>query len=87
MLNDWISCNDDFCADNHNYFQFKLKDKGRSAGSAATQGQVCGETLVLPQLQLAENLCRCAEFFFFMVIDVPVVLWCRFPEPSWWRQS
>ena len=25
---------DDFCADNHNYFQFKLKGKRRSAGRA-----------------------------------------------------
>ena len=34
MLNDWISCNDELCADNYNYFQFKLKGKGRSAGCA-----------------------------------------------------
>ena len=47
------------------------------------------DTLVVPQLQLASlrNLCRCAEFFFVMVFDVPVVLWCRIPVPSWWRQS
>ena len=25
------------CADNHNFYQFKLKGKRRSAGSAATQ--------------------------------------------------
>ena len=37
MLNDWISCNDDICGDNYNYFQFKLKGKRRSAGGAATQ--------------------------------------------------
>ena len=30
MLNDWISCNDDFCADNYNFSRFKLKDKCRS---------------------------------------------------------
>ena len=34
MLNDWISCTDEFCADKYNYFQFKLKGKGRSAGCA-----------------------------------------------------
>ena len=44
------------------------------------------DRLVLPQLQLgfAE---KSLEFFFVMVIDVPVVLWCRIPVPSWWRQS
>ena len=26
-LNDWISCNDDVCADNYNFFRFKLQDK------------------------------------------------------------
>ena len=30
MLNDWINCNDDFCADNYNYSRFMLKDKCRS---------------------------------------------------------
>ena len=30
MLNDWISSNDEFCADNYNYFWFMLKGKGRS---------------------------------------------------------
>ena len=30
MLNDWISSNDEVCADNYNYFRFKLKGKGRS---------------------------------------------------------
>merc|ERR1719374_538871 len=30
MLNDWISSNDEICPDNYNYFQFKLKGKGRS---------------------------------------------------------
>ena len=30
MLNDWISCNDDFCPDNYNFSRFKLKDKCRS---------------------------------------------------------
>ena len=30
MLNDWISCNDDFCPDNYNFSRFKLKDKRRS---------------------------------------------------------
>ena len=37
---------DDFCADNHNYFQFKLKGKRRSAGSATAQVQVCDSTLL-----------------------------------------
>ena len=35
MLNGLISCYDGICADNHNFFQFKLKGKGRSG--AATQ--------------------------------------------------
>ena len=58
-------------------------------GSCRFSGAFVEDTLVLPQLQLASlrNLCRCAEFFFVMVIDVPVVLWCRIPVPSWWRQS
>ena len=30
MLNDWISCDDDFCPDNYNFSRFKLKDKCRS---------------------------------------------------------
>merc|ERR1712136_604518 len=30
MLNDWISSSDEICADNYNYFQFKLKGNGRS---------------------------------------------------------
>ena len=30
MLNDWISSNDEICADNFDYFQFMLKGKGRS---------------------------------------------------------
>ena len=30
MLNDWISGNDEICADNCIFFQFKLKGKGRS---------------------------------------------------------
>ena len=30
MLNDWISSNDETCADNYNYVRFKLKGKGRS---------------------------------------------------------
>ena len=30
MHNDWFSSIDDICADNHNYFQFKLKGKCRS---------------------------------------------------------
>ena len=51
MLN-WICNIGGFCADNHNYFQFKLDGKGRSAGSAAIQVQVCGETVVLSQLLL-----------------------------------
>ena len=51
--------NDIQCADNHNYFQFKLKDKGRSAGSAATQVHFCGETLVLSQLLLRHAAVHC----------------------------
>ena len=47
MLKDWFSSIDDICADNHNYFQFKLKGNGRSAGGAATQVQVCDETVEL----------------------------------------
>ena len=35
MLNGWFSSIDVICADNHNYFQFKLKGNGRSG--AATQ--------------------------------------------------
>ena len=34
MLNGWFSSIDDFCADNHNYFQFKLKGKGRSGATS-----------------------------------------------------
>ena len=30
VLNDWISSNDEICADNCNYFRFKLKGNGRS---------------------------------------------------------
>ncbi len=30
MLNDWITCNDDFCPDNYNYSRFKLRYKCRS---------------------------------------------------------
>ena len=30
VLNDWISSNDEICADNYNYFRFKLKGNGRS---------------------------------------------------------
>ena len=37
MLNGWFCSIDDICADNHNYYQFKLKGKRRSAGGAATQ--------------------------------------------------
>ena len=60
MLNDWIcSINDFFCADNNNCFQFKLNGKGRSAGSAATQVQVCGETVVLSQLLLRLAAVHC----------------------------
>ena len=31
VLNAWFSSNDEVCADNNNYSQFKLKDKCRSA--------------------------------------------------------
>ena len=55
MLNDWI-CS--ICADIHSYFQFKLVGMGRSAGSAATQVQVCGETVVRSQLLLR----RCSSW-------------------------
>ena len=47
MLKDWISSCCVFCADNHNYFQSNLKGMGRSAVCAATQVQVCGETVEL----------------------------------------
>ena len=30
VLNDWISSNDEICADNYNYFRFKLKGTSRS---------------------------------------------------------
>ena len=30
VLNDWINSNDEICADNYNYFRFKLKGNGRS---------------------------------------------------------
>ena len=60
MLKDWISSCCVFCADHHNYFQSMLKGMGRSAVSAATQVQVCGETFELPQLHL-------------LAVDVPVV--------------
>ena len=52
MLKDWISSCCVFCADCHNYFQSKLKGMGRSAVCAATQVQVCGETVELSQLHL-----------------------------------
>ena len=58
MLN---CCNGDFCADNHNYFQFKLKDKGRSAGSAATQVQVCDSTLLVVDVPVVQ-LHRCCSW-------------------------
>ena len=45
-LNDWICSIDDICADSHNYFQFKLKGKRRSAGSVTAQVQVCDSTLL-----------------------------------------
>ena len=34
VLNDWISSNDEICAENYNYFRFKLKGNGRSERSA-----------------------------------------------------
>ena len=67
MLNDWVCSIDDFCAVNQNYFQFKLNGKGRSAGSAATQVQVRGETVVLSQL-----LCAWWQYT-AKVVDVHVV--------------
>ena len=69
MLKDWISSCCVFCADNHNYFQSKLKGKGRSAVYAATQVQVCGETVELPQLHLLAAWLQ----HIGMVVDVPVV--------------
>ena len=59
VLNDGITSNDEVCADNYNYLWFKLKGKGRSAGSAATQVQVCGETVVLSQLLLRLAAVHC----------------------------
>ena len=52
MLKDWISSCCVFGADYHNYFQSKLKGMGRCAVCAATQVQVCGESVGLPQLHL-----------------------------------
>ena len=69
MLNDRFSSIDDICSDNHNYFQFKLKGKGRSAVRAASQVQVCGETVELPQLHLLAAWLQ----YIGMVVDVPVV--------------
>ena len=57
-----------FCADNHNYFQSNLKGMGRSAVRAATQVQVCEETVELPQLHLLAAWLQ----YFGMVVDVPV---------------
>ena len=71
MLKDWISSCCVFCADYHNYFQSKLKGRGRSAVCAATQVQVCGETVELPQLHLLAAWLQ----YIGMVVDVPVV-WC-----------
>ena len=58
-----------FCANNHNYFQSKLKGMGRSAVCAATQVQVCGESVELPQLHLLAAWLQ----YIGMVVDVPVV--------------
>ena len=69
MLKDWISSCCVFCADNHNSFQSKLKGMGRSAVCAATQVQVCGETVELPQLHLLAAWLQ----YIGMVVDVPVV--------------
>ena len=55
MLNVWISCNDEFCADNHNYLQFKLKGKRRSAGSVTAQVQVCDSTLLRWSMSLLSS--------------------------------
>ena len=30
MQNDWISSNDEICADNYNFFEFKFQGRGRS---------------------------------------------------------
>ena len=35
MLNDWFSTIDEICADNYNYFQFKLKGKFHCDAAAA----------------------------------------------------
>ena len=59
MLNDWISCNDDFCADNGNYFQFKLKGKGRSG--AATQ------VVDVPDVQL-HRCCSSVDGLTFLAV-------------------
>ena len=38
VLNDGITSNDEVCADNYNYFWFKLKGKGHSAGMCGYTG-------------------------------------------------
>ena len=58
-----------FCADNHNYFQSKLKGMGRTAVCAAAKVQVCGETVELPQLHLVAAWLQ----YIGMVVDVGCV--------------
>ena len=66
MLN-WICSIDGFCADNHNYFQFKLDGKGRSAGSAATQVRSV-------EIQSCSHSCFCAWWqYTAKVVEVHVV--------------
>ena len=53
----WFSSIGVFCADNHNYFQFKLKGTRRSAGGAATQ--YFAKVVDVPVVQLH----RCCSSF------------------------
>ena len=74
MLKDWFSSCCVFCADNYNYFQFKLKGKGRSSGCAVlgVQRHPCrdaeaGSHGPASQLQYMTRcslslLCRSCEF-------------------------
>ena len=58
---------DDFCADNHNYFQFKLKGKRRSAGSGASLRQYIAEVVDVPVVQL-HRCCSWRDGMSFWVV-------------------
>ena len=55
MLNDWTSSNDEICADNYNYFRFKLKGKGRSE---MWEVYLYGDKTIKVDLDSAEVLSR-----------------------------